>query len=80
MRTIELVGHVDEQHQLRVDLPSDISPGPVSVVLELADEPANAEGGSWSRAVVQLWARDWSDPREDIYTLEDGEPNRAKND
>lgn len=78
MRTIEIVGHVDEHHQLRVELPSDVPPGPVSVVLELADEPG--EAGSWSRAVIQLWARDWSDPREDIYTLEDGEPYLAKND
>ena len=78
MRTIELLGHVDEHHQLRLDLPSDVSPGPVSVVLELADEPG--EGGSWARAVIQLWARDWSDPREDIYTLEDGEPYLSKND
>jgi hypothetical protein len=80
MSTIELVGHVDEQHQLRVEVPVHVPPGPVSVVLELADEPANAEDGSWSRAVIRLWARDWSDPREDIYTLEDGEPCRAKND
>jgi hypothetical protein len=28
----------------------------------------------WAAAVAQAWANDWSDPREDIYTLEDGEP------
>jgi hypothetical protein len=30
--------------------------------------------GKWAHYVAQMWARDWSDPREDIYTLEDGQP------
>ena len=29
---------------------------------------------AWESAVAQDWAADWSDPQEDIYTLEDGEP------
>lgn len=35
---------------------------------------ANEDPGepSWSIAVAMLWASDWSDPREDIYTTEDG--------
>ncbi len=28
----------------------------------------------WLEFINQSWAKDWSDPREDIYTLEDGEP------
>ncbi|MBI3822230.1 MAG: hypothetical protein HY289_06065 [Planctomycetes bacterium] len=32
------------------------------------------EADDWARGVAEIWARDWSDPREDIYTLDDDEP------
>ena len=73
MKTIELVGHVDEQHRLHVELPSDIQPGPVKVTLQAAAE--ENEEGDWRALINQSWAKDWSDPREDIYTLEDGKPS-----
>jgi hypothetical protein len=73
MKTIELVGHVDEQHQLHVTLPEDVQPGPVKVTLQTASE--NDEEGDWRALINQSWAKDWSDPREDIYTLEDGKPS-----
>jgi hypothetical protein len=28
---------------------------------------------AWEQAVAQDWATDWSDPQEDIYSLNDGE-------
>jgi hypothetical protein len=28
----------------------------------------------WAAAISQAWAADWSDPREDVYALEDGQP------
>ncbi len=28
----------------------------------------------WAANVSRVWEADWSDPREDIYTLEDGVP------
>lgn len=31
------------------------------------------EDKSWITGVNQAWAEDWSDPREDIYTINDGE-------
>jgi hypothetical protein len=72
MRTIEVIGRVDEQHCLQADLPLDVPPGPVKVIVELG--PQSEEAGEWARAVSQSWAADWHDPCEDVYTLQDGEP------
>ena len=73
MKTIELVGHVDEQHHLHVELPVEIQPGPVKVTLQAVTD--DAEEGDWRALISQSWVKDWSDPGEDIYTLEDGKPN-----
>jgi hypothetical protein len=75
MEPIELIGHVDEQHRLHVELPAELPPGPVKLLLS----PATAEEADddWRALINQAWARDWSDPREDIYTLEDGEPSHG---
>ena len=29
---------------------------------------------AWERTINEDWASEWNDPREDIYTLEDGNP------
>ena len=34
-------------------------------------------GKDWRALINQTWARDWSDPCEDIYTLEDGKPSHS---
>ncbi len=73
MKPIELIGHVDEQHQLHVELPADVQPGPVKVTLLPAT--AEDEDADWRALISQSWAKDWSDPREDVYTLEDGKPS-----
>jgi hypothetical protein len=78
MRTIELIGHVDEHHQLRAEVPADVRPGPVRVVVALPDEADDEFSNAWAKAVAAAWAADWSDPRDDIYTLEDGEPVNGK--
>ncbi len=70
MKIIELVGHVDEQHRLHVELPPDVEPGPVKVTLQTPTD-------DWHALINQSWAKNWSDPREDIYTLEDGKPSHA---
>jgi hypothetical protein len=72
MNTIEVIGHVDEQHQLHVELPADIKPGPVKITVQPVTEE---DEGDWRALINQSWAKDWSDPREDIYTLEDGKPS-----
>ena len=71
MNQFELVGTVDENHVLSISVPPEIQPGPIKVVLEL---PSDEEKDDWAAGVARIWMRDWSDPREDIYTLEDGEP------
>ncbi len=75
MKTIELVGHVDDQHRLHVDLPAAVQPGPVKVTLQTPTE--EDEEGDWRALINQSWAKDWSDPREDICTLEDGFRERS---
>ncbi len=72
MKTIELIANVDEQHRLSVEVPPEVSPGIVRIVLALPTE--GEEDGWWQRAISHSWAADWNDPREDIYTLEDGQP------
>ncbi len=69
MSRIELLGTVDDQHRLILVVPDEIKAGPIKVVLEPADE----NDDDWFRGVAAIWARDY-DPREDIYTLQDGEP------
>jgi hypothetical protein len=73
MKTIELVGHIDAQHRLHVELPADIPSGPVKVTLQPATEEETE--GEWRALINQSWSKDWNDPREDIYTLEDGTPS-----
>jgi hypothetical protein len=72
MKTIELIGRIDEQHQLHVEMPADVQPGPVRITVRPVKE--EDEEAAWLALINQSWAKDWSDPREDIYTLEDGRP------
>jgi hypothetical protein len=74
MASIELIGHVDELHRLHVELPADTKPGPVKITLEAV---AEEEISNWRELINHSWAKDWSDPREDIYTIEDGEPSHG---
>jgi hypothetical protein len=73
MKPIELIGHIDEQLRLHIELPPGVRPGPVKVTLQPAGE--EEEEGDWRALINQSWAKEWSDPREDIYTLEDGKPS-----
>ena len=73
MRAIELIGDVDDQHRLRAEVPPDLHAGPVRLILLVPDED-DAGGLAWSLGVAREWAAELSDPREDIYSLEDGQP------
>jgi hypothetical protein len=81
MKTVELIGQVDEQHQLRVTLPQDVKPGTVKVILKMPieEDDTEPEEGFWEKAILADWAKDWNDPAEDIYTLEDGKPATGLN-
>jgi hypothetical protein len=72
MKAIELIGDVDREHRLQAQVPKDLPAGPVRVLV-LVPEPDQADQ-IWMRAVASEWAEELSDPRQDLYTLEDGQP------
>lgn len=72
MKAIELAGDIDEQHRLRAQVPAELPAGPVRVIVLLPDEDAAA--AAWAHGVAREWADDIRDSRQDIYTLEDGQP------
>lgn len=73
MDSIPIHGHVDHQHRLVAEVPSAIPPGPVTVwiVPTVAEDEA---GAAWANGVVAAWSDDLDDPRQDIYSPDDGEP------
>ena len=73
MKPVELIGYVDEKHRLHVELPPDVQPGPVKLTVRPATE--EGEESDWGALINLSWVKDWRDPREDIYTLEDGKPS-----
>jgi len=75
MKAIELIGDIDEKHRLQALVPTDIPPGQVRVLLLLSRE--DEAGGQWANGVAAEWSAELSDSREDIYTLEDGQPVNA---
>ena len=74
MPTIKVIGHVDERHRLVADVPESVSPGPVEVSLTLPPPSSELADEEWAQGIAREWAADWGDPREDIYTPDDGEP------
>jgi hypothetical protein len=73
MKTIELLARVDENHRLTIEVPAEVRPGTVKVTVAWP-ENEDPDDLSWSGAVAARWEADWLDPREDIYSLEDGKP------
>ena len=77
MKAIELIGDIDEQHRLRAEVPQGLPAGPVRLIVFLPDED---EGGvAWAQGIARQWSEELRDPRQDIYTLEDGQsPNEPR--
>lgn len=73
MEPIIIQGVVDAQHRLSLELPGSLPPGPVTVCIARSSDEDSA-GEAWVSGVVQQWADDLGDSRQDIYTLTDGEP------
>jgi hypothetical protein len=74
MRSIKLKGNVDTNHKLTAQVPAEVGPGEVELILVFSpNEEALAEE-QWAEGISRDWAEEWSDPREDIYTITDGEP------
>jgi hypothetical protein len=75
MSDLTVTGHVDQNHQLSARVPDSVPPGPVTVSIVPAPQEDDA-GDAWMAGVAYEWADELSDPREDIYTMADGEPIR----
>ena len=76
MKAIELVADIDAQHHLKARVPEDLPVGPVRVIVLVPEE--DEAGLEWSRGVAREWAEELADTREDIYTLDDGQPINAE--
>jgi len=72
MKAIELTGDIDDQHHLHADVPKDLPAGQVRLIVLLPEE--DQSGGLWESGIAREWAQELKDARQDIYTLEDGEP------
>lgn len=72
MKAIEVLGNVDDQRRLQAQVPEGVPPGPVRVLVYVPDE--DDAGAAWARGLAAEWAEDLGDSRQDIYTLEDGQP------
>jgi hypothetical protein len=72
MKALELMGAVNTQHLLQAQVPEALPPGPVRIIVLIPE--AEDVGEAWMQGIAREWAAELSDPREDIYTLEDGKP------
>lgn len=75
MKAIELVGDIDEQHQLQARVPEELPSGPVRLIVLLPDEDDPER--LWAPGVAREWADELRDSRQDLYTLNDGQPVNA---
>ena len=76
MRALELSGDVDQNHQLKVDLPAYVSgPKRVKIIVLIPEHDNEIEEQEWHQ---QLRVNDvfnlLNDSAEDIYTEKDGKP------
>ena len=74
MTTIRIVGRIDAEHRLTATVPESVPAGSVEVVLivpEVAGDPADQ---AWEKGIAREWSQDLADSRQDIYSLDDGEP------
>lgn len=72
MKAVELIGEVDDKHQLQAWVPETLPPGLVRSIVLIPEE--DEAGAAWTQGIAREWAAELSDPREDLYTLEDGTP------
>ena len=75
MKAIELIGDIDEQHRLHAQVPKELPAGQVRLIVLLPGE--DEAGGMWVHGIAAEWSTELQDPREDIYTLDDGRPVNA---
>jgi hypothetical protein len=66
MKAVELIGRVDDQHCLQVQVSESLPPGPVRIIVLIPEE--DEAGIAWLQGIAREWAAELSDPREDVYT------------
>jgi len=72
MRAIEVMGRVDDQHQIHAQGPESLPAGLVRLIVLVPEE--DEAGAYWMQGIAKEWAAELNDPREDIYTVDDGQP------
>ncbi len=55
-------------------MPGSVPPGPVTVWIAASPVDEDDAGRAWMAGVSDQWADELNDVREDLYTLDDGEP------
>ena len=75
MKAIELVGDIDDQHRLHAQVPKELPAGQVRLIVLLPEE--DETGALWAEGVAKEWSAELKDGRQDIYTLDDGQPVNA---
>ena len=75
MKAIELVGDIDDQHRLKAQVPEELPAGPVRLIVFVPEE--DDAGSAWTHGIARERTSELADPREDIYTLNDGQPANA---
>ena len=74
MSTIKVIGQIDHHHRLTAEVPASVAPGPVEVLVLVPTQADDAAGEAWMAGIAREWEVELSDPREDIYSLDDGKP------
>lgn len=73
MNGLTVTGRVDEQHRLSAMVPDSIPPGPVTILIVPAATTDDGDD-AWVAGIAREWADELGDTRQNIYTLDDGEP------
>ena len=74
MTTMKVYGQVDQLHRLSAVVPDSIGPGRIEILLITPARDEDETGVAWADGVAREWHEELSVPREDNYTLADGEP------
>ena len=75
MKAIELLGEIDNECRLRAEVPEGFPAGLVRVIVLMPEE--DEVGLAWTRGISSEWSAELSDRRQDLYTLDDGQPVHA---
>ncbi len=68
----ELIAEVSDDRTVQIKIPESIHTKRARIII-LPVEPEE-DPAEWMRAIAREWQDELADERQDIYTLEDGEP------